>query len=499
MGTIQISNLFFKYDQMADWLFSGVDLSIDSSWSLGLIGRNGRGKSSLLHLLMGDLAFSGSIVSDLSFSYYPQPVADASLLAREVAVSVAGLEDYDVWRVETEMEKLQIDLSVLDRAFETLSPGEQTKVLLAAMFADDGGFQLLDEPTNHLDIEGREVVADYLRGKRGFIVVSHDRGFLNSVIDHVISINRNDIDVYQGNFDTWKREKTAADESERREKTQLQKDIKKLRASAAKKENWAQQTEKSKSKNIKMDQHTNLDKGFLGHKSAKMMKKASNIQKRADQAIEQKQGLLKNIEITDPISLNYVEIKHYDQVISANDFQMVNSAIQTPSVSFKVKTGQVTALLGKNGIGKSTIFKQIMGLDQPFEQKGELQIKKSIKISYLPQETKIRGTIVQVAEKEQYDVERIFSNLRKLGFERELFNDPIESMSQGQKRKVSLAISLAQEANLYLWDEPFNYLDVITRDQIIAAIRKQHPTMLIIDHDIGLIDEIADEKVVLKN
>ncbi|WP_245995027.1 ATP-binding cassette domain-containing protein [Companilactobacillus furfuricola] len=431
MGTIQISNLSFKYDQMADWLFDSVDLSIDASWKLGLIGRNGRGKSTLLHLLMGDLAYSGSIVSDLSFAYYPQPVIDDFLSAGEIAVSIADIESYDIWRIEAEMDKLQISPDILQRPFSTLSPGERTKVLLAALFIDDGRFQLIDEPTNHLDIESREVVANYLRGKRGFIVISHDRNFLNQVIDHVISINRNDIDVYQGNFDTWEREKTAEDERELREKSQLKKDINKLKTSAAKKENWAKQTEKSKHKNIKMDQHTNIDKGFLGHKSAKMMKKATIIQKRADEAVEQKQKLLKNIEITDPISLNYVEIKHFDQVISANDFQMFNSEIQTPKIDFTVKTGQVTALIGKNGIGKSTIFKRIMNLEQPFQQKGDLQVKNSINISYLPQETKIRGTIVQVAEKEQYDVERIFSNLRKLGFERELFNDPIESMSQG--------------------------------------------------------------------
>lgn len=498
MGTIQISNLSFKYDQMTDWLFDSVNLSIDASWKLGLIGRNGRGKSSLMHLLMGELSYSGSIVSDLSFAYYPQPVSDDSLSASDVAREVAGLESYDIWRIETEMEKLQVSSEILQRSFATLSPGERTKVLLAALFVDDGRFQLIDEPTNHLDIEGREVVANYLRSKRGFIVISHDRNFLNQVIDHVISINRNDIDVYQGDFDTWEHEKSVEDQRELREKTQLKKDINKLKTSAAKKENWAQQTEKSKQKNIKMDQHTNLDKGFLGHKSAKMMKKATIIQKRADEAIEKKQGLLKNIEITAPISLNYEEIKHYDRVIYANDFQMFNSTIETPKVSFTVKTGQVMALLGKNGIGKSTIFKRIMNMEQPFQQKGEIQVKKSINISYLPQETQIRGTIVQVAEKEQYDVERIFSNLRKLGFERNLFNDPIESMSQGQKRKVALAISLSQPANLYLWDEPFNYLDVITRDQIVSAIKKQHPTMLIIDHDLGLIEEIADEKVVLK-
>ncbi|MCH4010124.1 ribosomal protection-like ABC-F family protein [Companilactobacillus sp.] len=499
MGTIQIEKLSFKYDQMTENLFDSVNLSIDGSWKLGLIGRNGRGKTTLLNLLMNKFQYQGNIVTDLNFYYYPQPVSDPTQTARNIAIELSGIEEYDIWKVEQELEKLKIDLDVLDRQFNTLSPGERTKLLLAVMFIDDEGFQLIDEPTNHLDIEGRQVVANYLRGKKGFIVISHDRGFLNEVIDHVISINRNDIDVYQGNFDTWEHEKNLQDQSELAEKAQLKKDIHKLKASAAKKENWAQQTEKSKSKNIKMDQHSNLDKGFIGHKSAKMMKKAGSIQRRANAAVEKKQSLLKNIEITDPISLNYEEISHFDQVITADKLQLFNDHVQTPEVSFQVKTGQVTALLGKNGIGKSTIFRRIMQIPQPFEQRGEIQIKNGLKVSYLPQESKLRGTIKQVAETDELDVESIFSNLRKLGFERELFNDPIENMSQGQKRKVALSISLSQPANLYLWDEPFNYLDVITRDQIIAAIQKQHPTMLIIDHDLGLIDDIATQKVILKD
>lgn len=113
------------------------------------------------------------------------------------------------------------------------------------MFANSTGFQLIDEPTNHLDIEGRKVVADYLRAKKGFIVISHDRNFLNQIIDHVISINRKDITVYQGDFDTWETSKTQQDQHELNEKNQLQKDIKLMQQSAVKKSNWAQQTEKA--------------------------------------------------------------------------------------------------------------------------------------------------------------------------------------------------------------------------------------------------------------
>ncbi|WP_334341074.1 ATP-binding cassette domain-containing protein [Companilactobacillus sp. HBUAS56275] len=203
MGTIQIKDVSFRYDQMATDLFSKINLKIDESWKLGLIGRNGRGKTTLLKMIMGQLNFSGEIISNLNFYYYPQTVVDKNVLTVEVVKNLAQLEDYDLWRIEIELEKLQVDADVLQRKFSNLSPGEQTKVLLAILFLDESGFQLLDEPTNHLDIEGRKTVAKYLKGKKGFIVISHDKNFLNPVINHVISIDRNEISVYKGNFDTW--------------------------------------------------------------------------------------------------------------------------------------------------------------------------------------------------------------------------------------------------------------------------------------------------------
>ncbi|WP_125567137.1 ribosomal protection-like ABC-F family protein [Companilactobacillus insicii] len=496
MGTIQIENLSFKYDQMVDNLFDSLNLRIDESWKLGLIGRNGRGKTTLMNILLGKLQYSGQIVSNLNFYYYPQRITNKNRPAVDIVKELTGLEDYDLWKIEVELDKLQVKSDILNQEFSTLSPGEQTKVLLAILFIDDYGFQLIDEPTNHLDIIGRKVVADYLKSKKGFIVISHDKTFLNQVIDHVISINRQDVDVYKGNFDTWEHEKNLQDQSEMDEKNQLKKDINRLHETAVKRENWSRQTEKGKNKTGL--QQVNLDKGFIGHKSAKMMKKAKTIASRVDSEIETKQGLLKNIEIEDPIKLNYVELKHPKNLITVDKLQLQHDDIVTPEISFKLPVNKVISLVGQNGIGKTTVFKQILGLKQPFKQTGELNIGSNVKVSYLAQEDELTGNIRQISAQKQIEAEMIFSNLRKLGFERELFDQPVENMSQGQKRKVALAISLSEEANVYLWDEPLNFLDVITRQQIIDAIKKQHPTMLLIDHDQDLIDEVSDQKVILQ-
>ena len=497
MGTIQIENVNFKYDQMIDNLFDNLNLKIDESWKLGLIGRNGRGKTTLLKLLLGQLDYQGKVVSNLNFYYYPQTVVDKNVPTVEVVKNLTHLEEYDLWKIEIELDKLKVDPEVLQQQFSTLSPGERTKVLLAILFIDESGFQLIDEPTNHLDIEGRKIVSDYLKNKKGFIVISHDKAFLNPVIDHVISINRADVDVYKGNFDTWQENKDRQDQSEKNEKAQLKKDIHRLHETAVKRENWSNSAEAQKNKN-RYGESVNLDKGFISHKSAKMMKKAKTAEKRVDSAISEKQSLLKNIEIEEPITLNYEKRSHPDIFVQVDNLQLQHDDIKTPVVDFKLKRDQVLALIGKNGIGKTTIFKQILGVQQPFEQTGKIHLANNLKISYLKQDNELIGKIKDLAIAKKIEPEMVFSNLRKLGFERYLFEQPIEDMSQGQRRKVALALSLSEKANLYFWDEPLNYLDVITRQQIITAIKKQHPTMMLIDHDQDLIEAVSTQKIELK-
>lgn len=496
MGTIQIENVSFKYDQMMDNLFDSLNLKIDESWKLGLIGRNGRGKTTLLKMLLGQLKYSGQIVSNLNFYYYPQTVVNKDLLTVDVVKEITQLEDYDLWKIEVELDKLKVDQNVLQQQFSTLSPGERTKVLLAILFIDESGFQLIDEPTNHLDIEGRRIVAEYLKSKKGFIVISHDKSFLNQVIDHVISINRSDVSVYKGNFDTWQTQWELQNQTEADEKEQLQKDISRLHETAVKRENWSRQTEAHKNRK-QYHEKVHLDKGFIGTKAAKMMKKAKTAENRVNSAIDEKKTLLKNIEVEAPIQLNYEKKNHPDLFVQVENLTLRHNDIVTPEVSFEVKRNHVVALVGPNGIGKTTIFRQILGISQPFTQEGSIRMANNLKISYLRQDNELEGTIRQLAERKQISPELVFSNLRKLGFERDLFDQPVEKMSQGQRRKVALALSLSESANLYFWDEPLNYLDVITRQQIIDAIKKQRPTMLLIDHDKDLIDAVSSVKVNL--
>lgn len=386
-----------------------------------------------------------------------------------------------MWRIEVELDKLQLSQDILEQTFATLSPGEQTKVLLAVLFVDERGFQLIDEPTNHLDIEGRQIVADYLKRKTGFIVISHDKSFINPVVDHVISINRQDITVFKGNFDTWQIAMDQQNQREALEKRQLQKDVQRLHKTAVARKNWA----------VKSDQQNPDSTG------KKMMKKSQVVMHRVDVAITEKQKLLHNLEIDDPISFNYQPTGHVDELLAVDNLILSKGTVTTPMVSFSLKKGQVVSLLGSNGIGKTTIFKKILGLNPTFTQSGTISLANKLKISYLAQDKQLVGTIEQLAVDKKIPVEAVYGNLRKLGFERNLFTQPVEQMSQGQRQKVALAISLTEPADIYFWDEPLNYLDVITRQQIIVSIKKQHPTMLLIDHDIDLIDEISTEKVDL--
>ena len=190
MGTMKLNHVSFRYDDMLENLFDDLNLNIDDHWKLGLIGRNGRGKTTFLKLLLGKLNYQGTLTTSIRFAYFPQPIPDATQKTATVLLQMAHLNESELWRIQLEMDRLQLADRLLTRPFNTLSPGEQTKARLAALFVSEDVFQLIDEPTNHLDAAGREVVADYLKQKQGFIVISHDRYFIDQVIDHVLSIGR---------------------------------------------------------------------------------------------------------------------------------------------------------------------------------------------------------------------------------------------------------------------------------------------------------------------
>ena len=226
MSQIQISNLQFCYPGSYDPVLSGLTLTLHDHWKLGLIGRNGRGKTTLLRLLLGQLHGQGHIQAQTSFCYFPAPVPQPTQTARAVLRALGnGCPD---WQLERELNLLGVDACVLDRPYCTLSPGEQTKAQLAALFTRENAFPLIDEPTNHLDCEGRMRLAAYLRRKQGFLLVSHDRSLLDGCVDHILSLGRADIELQKGNFSSWQQNRQQQDDFERAQNERLQKEIARL-------------------------------------------------------------------------------------------------------------------------------------------------------------------------------------------------------------------------------------------------------------------------------
>ena len=282
MSMIQIENLSFTYDGSYDPVFENADLLLDTDWRLGLTGRNGRGKTTLLKILQGELPYQGKLHASVEFEYFPYPVPHPELPALAALRELQPeLED---WRLLREMDRLELEPALLDRPFETLSKGEQTKLLLALMFLRDNAFLLIDEPTNHLDAQGRALVSRYLRSKKGFLLVSHDRVFLDGCVDHILSINRADLQVIRGNFSTWWEARQRQDAFEQAENEKLKKEISRLKETAREKSRWSDTAERRKT-GINSIQVDNV-KGWRplqGAKAKKQMSRAKAIEKRPGQ------------------------------------------------------------------------------------------------------------------------------------------------------------------------------------------------------------------------
>lgn len=488
MSLIQINNLTFYYDGSYDTIFQEVTLQIDTNWKLGLLGRNGRGKTTFLNLLMRRYEYVGSIQASVTFDYFPYPIEDVSLNTIDVIETV--YPNYELWMVMRELSLLEVDADVLYRPFYTLSKGEQTKVLLAILFSKENNFLLIDEPTNHLDQNSRSILMKYLDSKKGFILVSHDRYFLDGSIDHVLSINKNNIELVQGNFSSWQENKMRQDEYELAENERLKKDIKRLGEASKRTKEWSDKVEDSK-----IGSHAG-DRGYIGHKAAKMMKRSLSIQNRIQTAMDEKGRLLKNIETAETLKL--FPLRHYKDTILLVD----NLSIQYDSkpvitaLNFMVKNGQRILLQGKNGSGKSSVIKAILGEEIPYQ--GTIEKAGGLIISYVSQDTsQLKGRLSDYAEQNGLNESLFKALLRKLDFSRVQFDKNIEDFSEGQKKKVLIAASLCQEAHLYIWDEPLNFIDVYSRVQIEELILTYSPTMILVEHDKYFTERIATDYIEL--
>lgn len=499
MAQISVNNLTFYYDGSIDNIFEDVSFIIDTDWKLGFVGRNGRGKTTFLRLLMGEMEYKGSISHSMEFDYFPYSFAGLDLSMNSIDLIEKLCPDYELWQVCRELNLLDVDAGVLYRPFETLSNGEQTKLLLALLFSGDTRFLLIDEPTNHLDIQARQIICDYLKKKKGFILVSHDKAFLDECVDHVLVLNKTNITVEQGNFSSWWENKRRQDEYELAQNENLKKDIRRLTESARRTAEWADKVERSKIGFDPTKEHDRfLDtRAYIAEKSRRMQQRRKNLETRQQKEIQEKEGLLKNLETADDLKL--FPLRHHKNVLVQFEDVSISYGDRTilTGIDFKIQNGDRVALIGANGCGKSSIIKKIMG--ENIHTEGRIEMAAGLKISYVCQDTSaLQGTLEEYAAAYGIDGTLFRAILRKLDFERTQFDKPMESYSGGQKKKVLIARSLCEQAHLYIWDEPLNFIDIFSRMQIEKLIKEFKPTLLFVEHDKDFVQEIATQKMELK-
>lgn len=507
MAQINVSNLTFAYEGSFDNVFDNVSFSIDTNWKLGFIGRNGKGKTTFLNLLLGKYEYSGSITKGILFDYFPYPVSHADMGKNADDLMYGWKPGVESWRVMCELFDLGIDADILYRPFSTLSPGERTKVMLAVLFSGENDFLLIDEPTNHLDRNAREIIKEYLSRKKGYILVSHDRDFLDACIDHVLVFNRVGIEVQTGNFSSWWENKERADINAKAENEKHLKEIDTLKKTAERSRRWADKNESTKIGYDPIKEHDRfLDtRAYIAAKTKKMQSRVKNFERRIQDEIGEKEGLLKDIEEITDLRLQSLT-HHKNRLIECKDYSLCYRDAEKPALSnlsFEIIQGERVFLDGNNGCGKSSLIKSILAqvreeaeADLKYETTGILTVASGLMVSYISQDTShLRGTLNSYAEENGIDYTLLLSLLRQLDFSREQFGKNMNEFSEGQKKKVLIASSLLTPAHIYIWDEPLNYIDVFSRIQIEKVIKQYNPTMLLVEHDVKFRETIATKIV----
>ena len=486
MALINIRDMSFGYDGSEDLLFENINIGLDTTWRLALAGRNGRGKTTFLKLLQGKLPYSGTI------SGVPQTVT----------FPCVELPDCDEWKIRKELNLMDVDPDIMYRPQETLSGGERTKLMLAGLFATDGLYPLIDEPTNHLDRKGREKVAEYLSSKNGFILISHDRNFLDICTDHTLVITKTGVELTSSTFSTWWDNNEQRMQSEKARNDQIKKEMSSIETAMKKNAQWSNKAEayKNRSKAPSKVAQDHWRRAYEGSKSKKLMSLSKNLESRNEKKLEEKKALLKDFEREQKLKIEGTSHHNRTPVILKDVSLYRYGELITEKVDLTIERGAKISLQGRNGSGKSTLIKYLTGIGEAegITAEGDIYIAPGLKISYVGQDTSsLKGTIYEIADDRGADKTQLSTILVKMGFTKEMLTRDVDALSLGQKKFIMIALSLCEQADLYLWDEPLNYIDVYMRKEIERLVKDSDITLLFVEHDRGFAESVADMEITL--
>ena len=490
MSNIEFKDLTFGYGD--NMIFNHAQINIDDRWKLGLVGRNGRGKSTLLNLLQGKITTDSSIITDKNFVYFPQLLTEEDFNDKDkskkqntadkyyverLSVKITDrnsqltyyvlneLAEFEQWKLERELSLLKVDLEILWRPFGSLSGGEQTKCLLAILFLDEDNFPLIDEPTNHLDMKSRKIVADYLQKKSGFIVVSHDRYFLNKVCTQIADIDYGKIKLYAGNYDFWY------------ESSQLL--IRQMKEANKKKEEKIKELQE-----------------FISRFSANASK--------SKQATSRKRALEK-IQLDDiqPSSRKYPYIDFRPDREIGNEVLMVEGLSKTidgekvlDNISFTLGHDDKVAFVGSNELAKTTLFQILMGEMEPDEGTYKWGITTSR--AYFPLDSgsefdndySIVDWLTQYSEEKDATYVRGF--LGRMLFAGDDGVKKVKVLSGGEKVRCLLSKMMISGANVLIFDEPTNHLDMESITALNNGMTKFPGVILFSSRDHQIVQTTAN-------
>ncbi len=515
MIDISVSGLTIEFE-VGRKILDGLTFQVDQGERVGLLGRNGAGKTTLLRILTGELlpdegefriapgkgvglisqipvyppeytvedvlrtAFDHLVAMEREMEKLTERMAagDESALERYSQLSTA-YEMGGGYDIEVNLNKVcnGLDISPAMRAqlFSELSGGEKTRMNLARLILRDTEILLLDEPTNHLDLHATEWLEDYLAHYKGTVLaISHDRWFLDKVVQRCVEIKDGKAEFYSGNYSFYVEEKERRFQEQLRQYEKEQAKVEQLQEAADKLRLWA----------------------FMGND--KLFKRAFSMEKRMEK-LQTVDKPTKERKMT--VGFGEKEFRG-DEVLEVKDLAMgFEGRTLFSGVDLEVIGGERIALLGDNGAGKSTFVKILLGELEPAE--GKLRFGPTVKIGYLPQLVSFDHPERNLVDTLLWDLnctpQEARDRLAAFNFRGEDVFKEVSALSGGERSRLKLCELMSQKINLLILDEPTNHLDVDSRDWIEEAIRAYEGNLLFVSHDRWFIKEFAQRIWMLEN
>lgn len=519
---LNVEHLYKYFNGQA--LLKDINFTVEDREAVGLIGINGCGKSTLLNIITGSEGFdktpegqgSVNIAGKASIGFLRQnsglnseltigeemknafaPLletldkmkvlekkmadgGDIDSISHEYAELSSYFEARDGYRIDVKIKQVLNGMGFgstpTDRVISTLSGGEKTRLALAKLLLEEPNLLILDEPTNHLDFETLMWLEDYLKGYKGaIIIVSHDRYFLNKVCTRICEIEQGRLTSYRGDYSSYLVQKKMNSERQLKEYEAQQKEIAKLEDYVAKNLVRASTSKMAKSRQHMLDRIERIDKPLMYTKPPKI---------KLEYDIEPTKDIVRVVEC--PLVVGE----------GADKKELIKS------LTMNVRRGEHVAIIGANGIGKTSILKLIQGII-PHEG-GNISWGGNVKISYFEQEHAIldpRKTVLEeiMDRYPRLSEQQARSVLGAVLLTGENVFKPISVLSGGERAKLCFAIMALNRGNVLVLDEPTNHLDLSTKEVLEDALAEFGGTIILVSHDRYLLNKVASRIIEIKH